>query len=237
MNIALCEDQIKDMEEIKIVLRNTTARMQLDVNTDFFHSGEELIRAIENGHHYSLLLLDIFLGGINGIQTAYKIRFLMPEVHIAFMTVSHEHAVDAFDLNAVHYMIKPIAERQMRECLERFLTREGLPIKALTIKSDSKTYTFMLSNVQKIQSRNKGIDVYLQNGKKTCHIPISFKRAEEQLDPRLFLKISRGLIVQMPHILCIERETCRLRDGTEAIISRRERAAIRKKYNDYLFRS
>lgn len=236
MNIAICEDRIRDTEELKTVLTKACISLNLKINTDFFHSGEELIRAVQRGRSYSLILMDIYLNGINGIETASKIKLLLPRIQIVFITVSSEYAIDAFELNALHYLIKPIDEEKMRECLKRFLVRTGMPVKALKIKSDYKTYTFMLFNVVKIQSRNKGVDVYLNNEEKPCHIPLSFKKTEEQLDSKLFLRISRGLVVQMSHILCIDKEICRLRDGTEAIISRRERSLIRKKYNDYLFR-
>lgn len=236
MNIAICEDRIRDTEELNITLKKACESLQLKLNTDFFHSGEELIRAVKDGRSYSLILMDIYLSGMNGIETAAKIKLLLPHIQIAFMTVSKEYAIDAFEINALHYLIKPIDEKKMRECLKRFLVRSGMPVKTLEIKTDYKTYKFMLFNVMKIQSRNKGVDVYLCNTKKPCHIPISFKRMEEQLDPKLFLRISRGLLVQMSHILCIDKEICRLKDGTEAIISRRERSLIRKKYNDYLFR-
>lgn len=236
MNIAICEDRIRDTKEIQTILTKTCMGLQLKFKTDYYHSGEELIRAVQRGRSYSLILMDIYLTGMSGIEAASKIKLLLPQIQIAFITVSNEYAINAFELNALHYLVKPIDEKKMRECLQRFLVCSGMPVKTLKIKSDRKIYKFMLFNVVKIQSSNKGVDVYLSNEKNPCHIPLSFKKTEEQLDSKQFLRISRGLIVQMSHIICIDRETCRLKDGTEAIISRRERSVIRKKYNDYIFK-
>lgn len=56
--------------------------------------------------------------------------------------------------------------------------------------------------------------------------PLSFVRVEEQLDEERFLRISRGFIVQMDAILRLDGDVCLLKDGTSALISRRERKEI-----------
>ena len=110
-----------------------------------------------------LLLLDIYLTGMSGIETARCIRNILPEVQIAFLTSAREYALDAFDLYAVHYLIKPVNSDSLRELFRRFFRYLHRSEKYLEIHSDSKNYTFPLEQVQKIQSNNKGVDIYLKN--------------------------------------------------------------------------
>jgi len=212
------------------------SQFNLPMETDYFHNSEELVMAVTNGNHYALIFLDIDMQS-SGIQTARFIRNLLPDVQIAFLTVSSKFALDAFELNALHYLIKPIGTKELKECIKRFCERNRIPLQILEIKSKCKTYSFPLTCVQKIVSNNKGIDVFLAGNTPHQHIPISFIKAEEQLDPNLFLKLSRGFIVQMPYILCINKDRCRLKDGTEILLSRQSRSEIRKRYNHYLLRN
>lgn len=233
--MAVCEDAFPDIALLKKMIPDALARLKLHIEADYFQSGEELVEAVTGGNSYALLL-DIYLYSLDGIQTARKIRELLPDVQIAFLTTSHEFMLEAFDLNALHYLVKPVSMQKLEECLNRFCDRIQIPRQTLEIRSATKAYAFPLMLVQKIMSCNKGIDVYFQGAVQPQHIPISFTKAEEQLDPSHFLRISRGIIVQISFILCINRDICRLKDGTEILISRRDKTEIRKKYNDYLFR-
>ena len=94
-----------------------------------------------------------------------------------------------------------------------------------------------MHRITRIQSSNKGVDIYLQGRSSPQWADVSFSHVEELLDGEYFLKISRGLLVQMNYILCMEQNVCRFRDGTSSLISRREKKEIRRKYNDFLFRS
>ncbi len=121
--------------------------------------------------------------------------------------------------------------------MQRYFRRRGKPSPTLNIQTSARLYAFPLRQVLKIQSSNKGVEIYLQGQLEPQRIPLPLVRVEEQLDPNLFLKISRGLIVPMNAIVRMDKETCFLKDGTSALLSRRERKEIHRRYNDFLFRS
>lgn len=125
------------------------------------------------------------------------------------------------------YLLKPVSKQDLNELFHRFFERTLRPLEILEINTGTKIYTFPLNCVQKIQSNNKGVDIYLQ------HIPIPFIRVEEQIDSRSFLRISRGLLVSNSYIRHIDKNVCYFSDGTSALISRREKNTVRKKYNDW----
>lgn len=235
MNIVICDDSAKDLSDVKAYINEFQNQYGLQFGIDCCANAEELITAVKNGKKYDLAFLDIYMGDTNGITTAHRLKELLPEIEAAFFTSSAEHAVDAFDFNALHYIIKPVSYDKILETFERFYKRLHTSMKALEIVAENKTYSFPLIHIQKLQSANKGVDVYLNNKSVPEHIPLAFSRVEEQLSPKLFLKISRGLIVQMSFILCVDKDICRFKDGTEAVVSRKNRDEIRRKYNDYLF--
>ena len=191
--IAICEDSKVDTDLLSQTLAAAANDLLIRARTDYYKNGEELILALKDGASYDLLLLDIFLEQVNGVDTARSARKYLPHVQIAFLTSSRDYALDAYDLDAIHYLMKPV-------------NREKL-----------------------------GVDIYLSDIAEPQRIPISFIRVEEQLASSSFLRISRGLMVRIGYIRCIDKNVCYFRDGTSALISRREKSIVRKKYNDYLF--
>ena len=233
--IAICEDSKVDTDLLSQTLAAAANDLRIRARTDYYKNGEELILALKDGASYDLLLLDIFLEQVNGVDTARSARKYLPHVQIAFLTSSRDYALDAYDLDAIHYLIKPVDCEKLKELFHRFFKRTNRPKEILEIHSSSKKYTFPLLRVQKIQSSNKGVDIYLSDIAEPQRIPISFIRVEEQLASSSFLRISRGLMVRIGYIRCIDKNVCYFRDGTSALISRREKSIVRKKYNDYLF--
>lgn len=191
--IAICEDSKVDTDLLSQTLAAAANDLRIRARTDYYKNGEELILALKDGASYDLLLLDIFLEQVNGVDTARSARKYLPHVQIAFLTSSRDYALDAYDLDAIHYLMKPV-------------DREKL-----------------------------GVDIYLSDIAEPQRIPISFIRVEEQLASSSFLRISRGLMVRIGYIRCIDKNVCYFRDGTSALISRREKSIVRKKYNVYLF--
>ncbi|HJD13178.1 MAG TPA: response regulator [Candidatus Ruminococcus avistercoris] len=191
--IAICEDSKVDTDLLSQTLAAAANDLRIRARTDYYKNGEELILALKDGASYDLLLLDIFLEQVNGVDTARSARKYLPHVQIAFLTSSRDYALDAYDLDAIHYLMKPV-------------DREKL-----------------------------GVDIYLSDIAEPQRIPISFIRVEEQLASSSFLRISRSLMVRIGYIRCIDKNVCYFRDGTSALISRREKSIVRKKYNDYLF--
>ena len=93
-----------------------------------------------------------------------------------------------------------------------------------------------MQRINKVQSANRGVDIYLEQETQPLFFAATFASTEEKLDPRQFLRLSRGLIVNMAFILSLDGDTCCLKDGTEVLISRREKAEVRRRYNDFMFR-
>ncbi len=155
MKLALCDDSVFDTNYTKNLILEACALLSLPAQLDCYSSGEALLQAIENGSVYPLVFLDIYMHSFNGIQTARKLRDLLPETQIAFLTSSREFTFDAFDLNALHYLLKPVSTDQIRECLLRFSERKHLPLSLLTLQAKAKTYSFPLHCVQKIVSSKK----------------------------------------------------------------------------------
>lgn len=80
-----------------------------------------------------LVLLDMEMPGLHGLQLAHRLRELRPDIQIGFLTAYEEYARDAFDVEALDYLLKPVTKDDLERTIGRYLKRIG------TNRSDGAT--------------------------------------------------------------------------------------------------
>lgn len=235
LRIAVCEDDKSDITQFRHSLDEVIDNFALKCKIEYFFSGRRLLSAMAEGKKFDLVILDIMMDEMDGIETAKRISGYLPDAEIAFFSSCRDFGPEAFSLKALHYLLKPVTTRKLEDLLYRYAEKKKNPISFLTIQAGERIFKFPVHRIQKLQSSNKGVDVYMSGTKEPQWIPASLIRIQEQIHDKRFLNIARGLIVNMDYILCIDKELCRFKDGTSSLISRKTRQEVRKAYNDYLF--
>ena len=100
----MCIRDRQDVETLEQLLTGQRDRFQEGLDIECFSSGETLIAACRAGERFDLILLDIYMAGITGVDTARALRLLDPEVQLAFLTTSPDFALEAIGLEALHYL-------------------------------------------------------------------------------------------------------------------------------------
>lgn len=229
MRIAICDDSRKEQEQFINALYGWDPTRQ----PECFSTGAALLEAAREAEPFDIVFLDIYMPGENGVGIAEELQRLSPKTGIVFVTTSREHAVDAFSLHALHYLVKPVTTEGVVEAFRRLTQRKSRqrPMLALTTGHDS--HTVYLDEIGYIQSANHATEVFLTKGRQ-IRVWMSLNELETKLDGA-FLKLSRGTIVNMEQIEQMGTGSCLLRDGTRLDLPRRERGAIRAAYDSYLF--
>jgi len=106
LKIAICEDDSIQRHSIVDMLENYLSSINKSYDLFEFINGEDLLSSIDKFHIY---LLDIHMGSVSGIDVAKKIRLIQEKAIIIFTTGFKDYVFDAFDVNAFHYIIKPIS--------------------------------------------------------------------------------------------------------------------------------
>ncbi len=237
MRIAICDDRTEELEEIAGKLNAVFVKFHEELNVVCYSDGKSLVQDLERGAEYELLILDIYMDEMDGIETARKAHACLPDVSVAFLTSSPDFAVEAFALKAVHYLLKPVKEAELEELIQRARTFTDEKKQILTLQKGDKKFYFLKESVIKILSSKRGVDIYYDGKDSPVWVPITFSEAERQLKGLDFLKISRGFLVAMGEIEDISKNgSCEFKDGTTALISRKEKEQTRIQYHEYLFR-
>ena len=229
MLIAICDDSKKDAEMIKFSLMDITDEIEIL----WFSTGAELIDSIKSGTFYTLIFQDVYLENEIGVDIAKTVKELSPDTQIIFVTTSLDHAIDAFRVHAIDYLVKPCSEAEVVKAFSRVTMRINKPSSSSVVLNSGKNIRiFYPENVIKIESDRHYTNIYCKN-KKTERLLIKFSRVAESFDKN-FIEIRRGLLVNPEYIERITGATVILSDGSTYILPKAKKDSVITQYTDYV---
>ncbi len=238
MNVLIVDDEQLARDRL---VRMVSALSGYEVVGQAGNGREALQRAVES--RADLVLLDIRMPGMDGLETARHLSELDEPPAVIFCTAYEEHAVQAFDLQAVGYLLKPVRRESLESALDKAQRVNKAQLAALggALSPSSRTH---------ISARTRrGIELvpvddvrYFQADQK--YVTVRFGGGEVIVDETLrelelefgeqFLRVHRNSLVAVAHIERLERvgpgqSRIRLKGVAEALdVSRRHLAAVRK---------
>lgn len=238
MKIAACDDDVKFLQELSDLLNQYGEENHCDIEYKIYTNPLELVTQIEKGMHYDVILLDVFMPGINGIQCAKDIRTYDSFVKIIFLTSSTEFAVESYSVRAYQYLLKPLKKENLFFTL-KLLEKESetLEKNILVFKSKTGITKIALSKLEYCEVINRKITLHLTNGEE-CECNLRMNELEEKLTAyRMFLKPHRSFLVNMDHIQTLATHSIIMECGIKIPVPREKYAQIKQTYMEYIFQS
>ena len=182
-------------------------------------------------HDVDAVFLDIAMPGLTGLDLAAVLSRFRTPPRIVFVTAHAEHAVDAFDLHAVDYLLKPVREERLREAVRRIEGSGVAPQQddAIAVELGGVTRLVARSTVSYVEAQGDYSRLHTATGSHLVRLPIS--SLEERWRDTGFIRIHRSLLISLPHVEEIREEDGRvavLVGGRELQVSRRHTPALRE---------
>lgn len=228
MRILVCDD-VKDDREI--LVQNIKA-VWPEADVEEASDGGEVIDKIRKGQVFDLIFLDIYMDRLDGIKTGKWIYENFPRICLVFVSESREFGPELFEINALHYLMKPCGQKELREVRRRFEEREKRDAVVRIENRDGDEIPFQM--ITYIESVHNNLEIHLLSGG-IITVRNSLQNFMEKLDDR-FLRINRGIVVNMDAVDKMNTDSCEI-CGMTFLLSRKTRKESRKKYNDFLFAS
>lgn len=124
IRIAICDDEPLEINRAEnILMRYALEHPQYQIKIYSFVAPLELLSHVEERGGFDVMLLDVYMTGILGTDTARELRKLGDDAEIIFLTTSKDHALDAFEVNAAQYLVKPYEELCLFAALDKVMQR------------------------------------------------------------------------------------------------------------------
>lgn len=239
MRIAICDDLVEQLNILEAALKAYFKLNPKFVKIELFQHAFDFLD-IQSKQPFDLVLLDICMPGFLGTEVAKEIRHKNQHTAVIFVTTSPEFAVEAFALNAIHYIIKPFTETQFNAAMDRamFNMQEKLT-QMIQLKCPKGIYQMVdIDQICYIESRAHRQQVYLldETTIETVQTLIELHQNLEALSLGQFIQPYKGYIVNQQFIVRIEPQQIVLKNQTSIPIPRRTFNTLKKSYFEYMFK-
>ena len=200
LQAAVCEDVPADAA----LLVKMVEESGIPTDVRVFESGEALLESFKPGM-YDVIFMDIYMGGMRGVDAASVIREIDPAVVIAFSTTSLDHTLESYRLKAFRYIEKPTRADTVKETLEYArLKRKAAPFITLKVSGGRKE-NIPLDSILYIESRGHVVEVHTFSGMTATSQSVSLDDMEQLLPPR-FLRTHKSYLVNLDHVVKADRD-------------------------------
>lgn len=233
IRIAICDDEPDSILRNKEILQECTGRVKCIADTITYSNGEMLLSDIlEDNFFFDLILLDIEMPNISGMEIVQSIKPKLPNVRVIFITSHIKYAIDSFELSIFRYVPK--------NDLEKRLTYAVTDALKLIMLENNKNYMVVTANrmekvsfqdILYIQRDGKNSAITTFNG--VIKVRKSLQSVREELDAEEFIFIERGCIVNLLQVTNIKNSMIYLKNQIELPISRSHLQEVKIALNSY----
>lgn len=228
MKVLVVDDERPALDELRFLLERDP-RVDEVLATD---SATEALRVLQDAD-VDAVFLDIQMPGLTGLELAQVLARFRTPPPVVFVTAHDEHAVEAFDLRAVDYVLKPVRQDRLAEAVRRVLAGGGKPAEPvdeqIPVDRGGVTRFVRRSEIRYVEAQGDYARLHLGSGEAyLVRIPLS--TLEEEWRPHGFWRIHRSLLVALAHVDEIRTDMGRctvLVGGAELPVARRHTRELR----------
>lgn len=230
LTIAVCDDLPEEREKLLSLLEQSP----VPTTCTQFGSSEELLEVFLPGK-FDLLLMDIYMKRMTGVEAVRKIRELDTSIPVAFTTTSAEHTLESYRLSVLKYLEKPVRQKDLDDLLRLIsLQKESAP--RLIIQKNGEIQKLLLSDLLYLEQKAHHVILSMKDGK-TIRFYGKLSALLPQLDGQPFFCPHKSYCVNLAFVRGInaEYQCYEITNGTYVPISRANRQKAKKAYEDFLF--
>ncbi len=234
MRIAACDDDLRELSELSVLLDTYCSTNAKDVSFETYSNPTDLLCVMKN-KDYDILLLDVLMPGLNGIEAAREIRQYNEKVEIIFLTTSPEYAVDSYHVRAYYYLLKPVSSTTLFPLLDQLSERFTKQVELLHLKTHQSIFSIAYNKIEFVEIIGRTLYFHLTDGTlREVNAPLSEYEPTLLTRPE-FIKCHRSYLVNLQHILELEINEFITVSGSRIPIARNHYKNVRETYVRHLF--
>ena len=234
LKIAICDDEKKFCDSAEGMLKLYMEEKAMPFQADVFNIPSELVDMTEKGTIYDIYLLDIYMPGVTGMSIATELRSRGVKSPIIFLTSSTDHALEAFGVDATHYLLKPYTKDSfyvgMDKAMQSIASHKN---DSVILKVDNDYRSILVSKLIYCEAEDKYQRLYLENGERLL-VRISGMELYKLLSEfGSFYHCGRAHIINLNHISRVTVEGVIFKNGRALKLPHTVLAGLKKAFFDY----
>lgn len=232
MRVVICDDEGALAESVEALAGRWSAARGTPCRVRTFASGEELLFETAGSYPYDLILLDIDLGGgnLSGLELARRIRETDARVALAFLTNHPGYVFAGYEVAALRYLMKPVAEADLFPLLDLVRESGERERRFLVLEVDGEQRRVEEEDILCLEARGHTVVVETASG--PVEVRTTLSALSKQLGPG-FAAAHRSFLVNLRHVERVGRAECLLEGGRTVPVSRGAWAALSRAFLDY----
>lgn len=232
MIIGLCDDNDVQLNYIKSLVTSWKNSRGVKCDVFTYHSAEALIFENEGKYPFDLLILDIQMGKMNGMELAKKIRAVDKNLMIIFLTGLSDYVFEGYEVGALRYLLKPLNEEQFLALLDEYFNRVHQENQDWYIFAhDGETVKLNYDDIMYIEAQ--GHYIHLVNTVKKYEIKKSISQMAKELSSPKFFVSHRSYIINLKHVEKINKSDCLMSNGAYIPVSRSNYKTLNEAFISY----
>ncbi|MBD5516390.1 MAG: response regulator transcription factor [Lachnospiraceae bacterium] len=229
MRIAICDDDVRGRERIRTLLEKEFSQAQ----TREFDSGMKLLENVEEGWQPDIVLLDIAMEGMDGMETARRLKERSDAILI-FVTGVKEQVFQAFDVGAFHYLMKPVDHNKMTDVLKRAAQevekRQAVP-RYLLVKTEGSHRRVPVEDILYVENSGRKVILHMKTG---CLEYYERMNHLEEVLGEGFYRCHRGYLVALSAVDGYDHDSIIIGNGEKIYLAKQKYSEFVKLYCKYL---
>jgi DNA-binding LytR/AlgR family response regulator len=235
MKTAIVDDSKYEADILSELLEQYSVEKKFDLAAEYFSSGEDFLRSL-NKNSYDAVFMDIYMDGLDGIETARRLWEADSKCLVIFLTTSREHIWQATSMHCFDYIPKDqLSANKVFSVIDDIRRKNSLPDAFISFTSGTREVMIKTADIQFILSNGNYTEFTLVDGRSSGY-RVSFSNIADMLaDQRSFVQCNRGVMINMDHVASELSDSFEMKNGQRLPIRKRNRTGILKLYHDYLF--
>lgn len=217
MRIAVCEDEVYHIEILTGIISKWGKSRNLRTEVFTFSNAESFLAQWSDECPFDIVFIDIHMGKMSGIELAEAIRKTDPNILLVFVTSIREFVFRGYEVNALHYLLKPIRAGDCFSVLDKARKIvEGFMSEAFIFQNNDERISIPVNKIFYFESVRHYMNVHSETGSYRFREKISM--VEERVPKPQFCRCHRSIIVNVYHVHLINKTAVQLNDEVMTVL-------------------
>ena len=234
LKIAVCDDEQLYLDKTRAMLEQYAAAHDVEITAEAFLNPSALLDSIEAGERHAIYLLDIYMPGVSGMSVATDLRSKGVRSPIIFLTSSTEHAVEAFGVDATHYLLKPYTQQNFFAAMDKAMQSISLHAEeSIVLKIGGEYRNVTVDRIMYCESADNYQRLWMKDGSELL-VRMTASELYEMLESfGCFHRCGRAYIINLNHVTKVTASSAVLKNGSVLPLPRTAVASLRNAFFDH----